>query len=783
MSADDTGNPTLPLGPDGGSSPQVEDRIGPYRIVRALGEGGMGVVHLAEQDEPFHRQVAIKVIKLGMDSRQVVARFESERHLLALMDHPGIAKVLDAGTTVGGRPFFVMEHVAGPALTAYCDDRRLDTRARLELFRQVCAGVQHAHQKGIIHRDLKPTNVLVTEVDGRPQPKVIDFGVAKATRGDLSEMTLMTQHGLVVGTPEYMSPEQAELTGSDVDTTTDIYSLGVVLYELLTGALPFDPVALRREGLTGIQRMLRDTEPPAPSAKVVTLGGVGSSVASNRRTDVSSLRRELSGELDWIVLKAMDKERARRYASASELSADVERYLMGEPVLARPASTTYRLRKFAQRHRVGVAAALVIALSLVGGLIASGLALVRARRAEAEARHQSELAGKEAAKAAAVNAFLQDMLGAANPRQGEREVKVVDILGKALEGVPTAYAGQPELEAAVRDTVGVTYQNLGELGLAEPQIRAALELRRKALGPDHADTLASAQHLVSQLYMEGRYREGEELGRQVLADLRRVRGPDDPETFISMHDQALLLFENGHRDESLALMKETVAARTRVLGPEHRRTLLSASTLASLYMNVDRLDEAEALLRQVLAAQERTLGPDHSNTIYTVKALGGLLHDRKRLDEADALLRRALVSSRRVSGPRNLETLVAANDLAVLQMDRGALPEAESLLREAVTGAEQTLTPAHWFTGVFRRNLGKCLTREKKYAEAERELLDAHAVLAAARGPDDRETRAAVRRLGELYEAWGRPDAAASWRSRLPPSPSPSPAASPAKPG
>jgi non-specific serine/threonine protein kinase/serine/threonine-protein kinase len=777
VSTDDTGNPTLPIDPVGALPSEVEDRIGPYRILKPLGEGGMGTVYLAEQEEPFRRQVAIKVVKLGMDSRQVVARFESERHLLALMDHPGIARVLDAGTTRGGRPFFVMEQVAGSALTAYCDERRLDNRARLTLFRQVCAAVQHAHQKGVIHRDLKPSNVLVAEVDGRPQPKVIDFGVGKATRGDLSELTLMTQHGLVVGTPEYMSPEQAELTGADVDTTTDIYSLGVMLYELLSGALPFDPSELRRAGLTGIQRMLRDTEPPAPSAKVVTLGGVAASVASNRRTDVPSLRRELSGELDWIVLKAMDKDRARRYASASELAADVERYLAGEPVLARPASARYRMRKFALRHRAGVAAAIVVVLSLVAGLVASSLALVRARRAEAEARRQSELARKEAAKATAVNAFLQDMLRAASPKTGgAREIKVVDALGKALEGVPTAYAGQPELEAAVRDTVGITYQDLGELTRAEEQIRAALELRRRTLGPDHPDTLTTAQHLVSQLYIQGRYAEGEPLARQVVADLTRVKGPDDPELFATMHDHALFLFEVGRRDESVALMKEVVERRTRVIGPEHRRTLLSASTLASIYTRLGRKEEAETLVRQVLAAQERTLGADHSNTIYTRKSLAGLLQDRGQLDEAEAMFRRGLEDSRRISGPRNLETLVAANDLAALLIDRGRLQEAEPLLRETIEGANVTLTPSHWFTGVFRRNLGRCLTKEGKLKEAETELLGAHDVLEAARGADDRQTLNVVRNLADLYEAWGRKDAAATWRKRLP-TPSPSPAA------
>jgi non-specific serine/threonine protein kinase/serine/threonine-protein kinase len=782
VSADPTSGSTLPLDGAAGEAPALEERIGPYRILRPLGEGGMGVVHLAEQDEPIRRQVAIKVIKLGMDSRQVVSRFESERHLLALMDHPGIARVLDAGTTVGGRPFFVMEYVAGPTLTAYCDDRLLDNRARLSLFRQVCAAVQHAHQKGVIHRDLKPGNVLVAEMDGRPHPKVIDFGVAKATRGDLPDLTLMTQHGLVVGTPEYMSPEQAEMTGTDVDTTTDIYSLGVVLYELLSGALPFDPSELRRAGLTGIQRILRDTDPPAPSAKVVTLGGVAASVADKRRTDVGTLRRELAGELDWIVLKAMEKERSRRYASVSELSADVERYLAGEPVLARPASAAYRIRKFAARHRAGVAAAALVVVSLVGGLAASGLALVRARRAEAEAVRQSELARKEAAKAQAVNAFLQDMLGSANPREGGREVKVVDILGKALDGVPSAYAGQPELEAAVRDTVGVTYQNLGELKRAEEQIRAALELRRRTLGPDHPDTLSSAQHLVSQLYIEGRYAEGEPLARQVAADLKRIRGPEDPETLSTIHDHALLLFEVDRRDEALALMKEMVETRKRVFGPEHRRTLLSMSTLVAKYMRLDRDAEAEPLVREVLAAQERTLGPDHSNTIYPRKNLGGILHQQKRLDEAETVLRRVLDDSRRVAGPRNFETLVAANDLAAVLIDRHAFGDAEALLRETIAGANETLTPSHWFTGVFRRNLGRCLFKEGRRAEAERELLAAYAALAAARGAEDGQTVIAVRDLVDLYDAWGRPADVRTWRAKLP-APSPAASAPPAKSG
>jgi len=368
--------------------------IGRYKLLEQVGEGGFGVVYMAQQEKPIHRKVALKIIKLGMDTKSVIARFEAERQALAMMDHPNIAKVLDAGATETGRPYFVMELVKGMPITEYCDKNNLDTQQRLELFIDVCKAIQHAHQKGIIHRDIKPTNVMITLHDGKPVPKVIDFGIAKATYQRLTEKTVFTRYAQMIGTPEYMSPEQAEFSGLDVDTRTDIYSLGVLLYELLTGATPFDAQELREAGYIEIQRIIRETEPLKPSTRLSTMGNILTDVAKHRHIQPDQLRKIVRGDLDWIVMKTLEKDRTRRYETASELARDIERHLIDEPVAAGPPSTVYRLRKFIRRNRALVTSAAIVLMVLVAGIVVStifGIGQARARTEAERARAEAEL--------------------------------------------------------------------------------------------------------------------------------------------------------------------------------------------------------------------------------------------------------------------------------------------------------------------------------------------------------------------------------------------------------
>ncbi len=472
----------------GSIAPNAGVVIGPYHLLQRIGEGGMGEVWLAEQKQPMRRRVAVKLIKAGMDTREVVARFESERQALALMDHPAIAKVFDAGSTPQGAPYFVMEYVAGVPITDYCDNHRLNTRERLDLFMRVCDGVQHAHQKAIIHRDLKPSNILITEVDGRPVPKIIDFGVAKALTQKLTPDTMFTRLGALVGTPEYMSPEQALSSGEDIDTRTDVYSLGIIFYELLAGALPIE---MRKIAFDEFLRRLREDDPPKLSTRIRTLDpATTTELARKRQTEPPALAKQVRGDLDSIALKALEKDRARRYGSPSDFAADIGRYLRSEPVLAVPPSVAYRARKFARRYRVGLVTACAFALVLIAAAVISIRQSIRANR--------------ESAVAQAVNDFLQnDVLAQASAAnqsgataKPDPHMEVRTALDRAAQRITGKFDKQPEVDAAIRETIGKTYTSLGIYPEARKQLEEALRLRTKVLGAENLQTLRAASDLA-----------------------------------------------------------------------------------------------------------------------------------------------------------------------------------------------------------------------------------------------------------------------------------------------
>jgi serine/threonine protein kinase/ABC-type nitrate/sulfonate/bicarbonate transport system substrate-binding protein len=504
-------------------------RIGRYKLLERLGEGGCGVVFMAEQEEPVHRRVALKVIKLGMDTREVIARFEAERQALALMDHPNIAHVLDAGATESGRPFFVMELVRGVPITHHCDQYRLTTVGRVQLFIQVCSAIQHAHQKGIIHRDLKPSNILVTLHDGVPVPKIIDFGIAKAMHGPLTDRTLFTAFEQFIGTPAYMSPEQMEMSGIDIDTRSDLYSLGVLLYELLTGRTPFDTRDLLKSGLEGMRRTVREKEPAKPSTRVSTLNVADRiAIAAQRGTDPARLHSWLRGDVDWIVMRCLEKDRTRRYETASGLALDLQRYLRNEPITARPPSTAYALRKLVRRNQLAFGAASAVVIALVAGLAFSAFALARERLA----RQRADL---EAARSAQLARRMPDMLAGVGPQVAVgRDTRLLrTILDETVVRMDRQLRGQPEVEASFRETLGNVYRDLGEFAAAALMYERALQLRREVLGGEHAAVADSLHDLGEVRGRQGRLTEAETYLREALALREKRLGGEHPDTVAS----------------------------------------------------------------------------------------------------------------------------------------------------------------------------------------------------------------------------------------------------------
>ena len=648
---------------------------------------------MAEQEEPVRRKVALKIIKLGMDTKQIIARFEAERQALALMDHANIARVLDAGATGAGRPYFVMELVPGITITEYCDKNKLSIPERLELFLAVCRAVQHAHQKGIIHRDLKPNNVLVTLDNNQPVPKVIDFGIAKATSQRLTEKTLFTGFRDFLGTPEYMSPDQADTSGLDVDTRTDIYSLGVLLYELLTGTTPFISKTLRAASYDEIRRTIREVEPSPPSVRLHTLSSSedGATIAMQRQGDPATLSRMIRGDLDWIVMQALEKDRTRRYQTANNLAADVERHLRHEPVLAGPPAITYKLRKFIRRNRISVLAGSLVGAALLTGLTLATTGFIQATRARLSEEKQRELAEvsasearQEAATSATVSQFLQEMLGSVDPSKAlGREVTVRYVLDESARKINEGrLAQQPEVEASIRMTLGETYETLGLYTDSEEHLRAALSIRSRLLGDEHPDTLRSSRALAGSLRVKGQFTEAESLLRQTAEIQRRVLGEEHRDTLITMNELALALWGPGRFSEAKQIHRQTLEIQRRVLGEEHIDTLESISHLGAVCRALGNYDEAESLLHQALDTCRRVLGEEHPCTTATMNNLGLLFEDQLDYEQAEVLYRRTYELESHILGPDHPRVQIPLNDLLRVLHNQGKVTEIRPLVAE-----------------------------------------------------------------------------------------------------
>lgn len=732
-----------------GHSSEHPQQIGPYRIIRLLGEGGMGVVYEAADTGPVRRHVALKIVRAELSSREVKVRFEAERQALALMDHAGIAKVLQAGETPAGEPFFAMELVKGLALTDYCDSRRLSTIERLELFISVCEAVQHAHQKGVIHRDIKPSNILVTEQDGKPLPKIIDFGIAKALGLRLTDKTLVTNVGHPLGTAAYMSPEQAESSGIDVDTRTDIYSLGVILYVLLVGSLPVDPSGLAMHAF--IYRLaLGNTHAPLPSVRFTALGDNKVGIAEARRTDPEHLRRDLKGDLDWIVMKALEPERSRRYDTAIGLAADIQRFLDHEPVIARPPTTLYRLQKFVRRHRGGVAAGSVTALALIVGVIMASAGLIRATRAE-------RLAAGEAAAAQQVSDFLVDLFRVSDPSEARgNAITARELLDRGAERSLLDLAQQPQLQSRMMQTIGTAYASLGLYDKARAQLERALRTRERTVGPNDPAVAETELALGDAISSHGDAALAEGHYNRALAIREKTFGPNDPRVARVVAGLAGLRFTQGRSAEAETLYKRALAIDEKSLAADDPMLARDLVGLGIVYWALHRLPEAEQYMHRGLAIQERRLGPEHPELASVLSNLGAVYWTEGRYADALALYERTRAIFERTLDPMHPNMAAILNNVAEAFWKLRRYGEAEPLFRRALTIKEARLSRGNPSIAVTLNGLAGLLRDEGRVAESEAAYKRALGIREAALRPGDPNLAATVKDYGELLRATGR---------------------------
>jgi non-specific serine/threonine protein kinase/serine/threonine-protein kinase len=706
----------------------------------------MGQVWLAEQAAPVKRQVALKIIKAGRYDDSALLRFNVERQTLAIMDHPAIAKVFDAGSTADGQPYFVMEYVPGLPLNTYCDQKHLSVRERLALFIRVCEGVQHAHQKAIMHRDLKPSNILVVEVDGKPMPRIIDFGIAKGISPQGEDETLLTRVGGMVGTPGYMSPEQADPSVPDIDTRTDVYSLGALLYELLTGVLPFDTKQWKTKPFHEVLRQLHEEDPPSPSTRI-SHDPTSTTAAQRRNTDSRQLASLLRGDLDWIALKALEKDRARRYDTPSELSADVNRYLRNEPVLARPASKAYRTKKYVQRHKFGVAAAMVMALLLIAFAVMQAVQLRRITR--------------ERDRADRVTAFMTGMFKVSNPSEARgNDIRAREILDKSAKEIETGLANDPELQAQMMNVMGNVYESLGLASKSEPLLRHSFEIRRRILGARNPDTLKSESDLSVAVLAGSHYPEAEKLCRETMESRAQVLGPEHHDTLDSTVLLATILGYEGHYAEAEELDRKALDVLRRKFEPQDSLTATALSLLADTLTHEEKYPEAEKAAREALETDRRVLGSDHPSVLRDMFNLAGILTEERHYADAEEVFKELIGSARRVLGPQHPGTLTAMANLAELLGDEKRFAEAEKLDREVLETEQQTLGPKHARTLYTMGNLGFVLIEEKKYSEAEKVLREALDGMRHTLGPSHEVTAGAAYKLARVLALEGKRDEA-----------------------
>ena len=735
-----------PLAFADGSVDRPGTRIGRYRLLSLLGKGGMGIVHLAEQESPIKRQVALKVIKPGMDTKQVIAHFEAERQVLAFFDHPNIAHVHDAGMTQQGRPFFVMEYVEGMPITDYCDQQKLSIEGRLRLFLQVCAAVHHAHQKGVIHRDIKPSNILVSNQDGVPLPKIIDFGVAKAIGKSLTDDTQHGEASQLLGTPEYMSPEQADVANEDIDIRSDVYSLGVLLYVLLVGRLPLDTLKLRGHGIEHIRKFIREQDPETPASCLSGLDESGEAevVALNRQADVKTLFKRLQRELEWIPLMAMRKERDRRYQSAAELAQDVDSYLRGHPLMAGPASRPYRLGKFVQRNKTFVVSSVALLIMLIGGTVVSTLFAIQARQ--------------QAKNAATLYTFFnENLLDSLNPlKTAADQVTASWILNRASGNLKDQFEGEPLVEASIRQTLASAFRELGVFVPAQIHQDRALQLRREYLGDQHPDTLDSMVASVILYRGQSRYDDAVQLGRETLARQKRVLGPEHTNTLLCMNILGQAYQDQGNLEEAETLLGEAEMIAARVLGPDHKYTLFIKVSLAGVYRSRGHYAEAEALLESILPPCQRTWGEEHPYTLDLMRVLGMLYSRHKHPEDAEPMFNRELEIRRRVLGDEHLQTLSTMRSLAKLYIQQGRYQEAEALVLKTLETGTRKYGEDHPTTLWSRRRLAALRREQKQFDEAESLLKQSIAGWTRISGEGHPYTLSGKTKLAGVYTDQGR---------------------------